>query len=696
MGLHSAKPVIEWHGWIYEVEGEVLVASHGGVPQIRLPLAPLIEGERTTIEEWREAEANNFVGRLDQGSTVHVAVDCGHVCYWIETDIEQFATLTYFPGLTFQGEYWQTYTSDEHDRRWDIQLDQEVGISSAYDGPSPFGADGAGMTDPGDFPVYWIWNIPVRAYALQTNAGWVGFSLPGALPVGLVRLSMERQRLSVNFDALRPACEEGMMPRVYLVTGLAGPYDLLDEHRIISDNLGLTVAKSADHPSWWSSPEYYYWDDFCRLQREDPQAAARKEIMTAEQYVDWLHSAKEIIGLREMNVTMEQGCYNLYGDYRPTEQMGGVEGFRRIVDQLHAEGTRVAYYIHPHMCNAKVAFSQEHPEAFCTPKDSAYKTQYPLEYDIDKPEFRLFDWTHPLAREYMLEQVRMLLSDEPGCLNCDILRSNHWRSPDPRLYDFHDPDWGIGDLMTRNVQRLMYQTAKRIKPECMVSKIGIADPYMQPWADTDFLCEEWNGYTDNWYRRGQIATRTISGLLFLTDPYFVTLTKGYEYYMGMMAWNYPSTNAVRHAIHPYTYYRELQEKDFKRRNAGFHTYLNAPLRAGDASRVTVLDDGEVEQWRKRTSGRLAGFYAALAIGKRTLVTYSETEARLATTITRTVEFPLPPTAHVQKVEMVPHEGEPVSWAYENTTANGYPGLRMHVEDCGKTALYYRISYRLAQ
>ena len=74
----------------------------------------------------------------------------------------------------------------------------------------------------------------------------------------------------------------------------------------------------------------------------------------------------------------------------------------------------------------------------------------------------------------------------------------------------------------------------------------------------------------------------------------------------------------------------------------------------------MLDHGEVEQWRKRTTGKLAGFYAALAIGKRTLVSYSTTEARLATSITRTVEFPLPSAAQVQKVEMVPHEGEPVS------------------------------------
>ena len=248
--------------------------------------------------------------------------------------------------------------------------------------------------------------------------------------------------------------------------------------------------------------------------------------------------------------------------------------------------------------------------------------------------------------------------------------------------------------MSHNVQKFIYETAKRFKPDVMVSKISPGDPYMQRWSDAAYLCEEWNGYTDNWYRRGRIATRTITGMLFLTDAYFVTLTKGYEYYMGMLAWNYPQTFSVRHAVHPYTYYRQMSEKDFKRRNAGFRAALNAPLRVNDLSRVNILANGEVEQWRKRTSGKLAGFYAAIGIEKRTLVTFSETEARVSTGITRMVEFPLPPGTRVKKVEMVPHEGEPRIWDFESMMTAEGPGIRMHVVDCGRQALYYRLSYVL--
>lgn len=182
-------------------------------------------------------------------------------------------------------------------------------------------------------------------------------------------------------------------------------------------------------------------------------------------------------------------------------------------------------------------------------------------------------------------------------------------------------------------------------------------------------------------------------VVYLTDCFFVTLTKSYEFYMGMLAWNYPTTCAVRHAIHPYTHYREMKEKDFKRMKAGFQVAANAPLRIGDVSRVNILSDGGVEQWRKRASGPQAGFYAAIGIGKRTLVTFCETEARIATSINRTIEFPLPPGARIDSVEMVPHQGQTVPWQYEEIKMDDGPGVRTHVEDCGKRALYYRIRYR---
>ena len=80
------------------------------------------------------------------------------------------------------------------------------------------------MCDPGDKPPGWVWNLPVRACSFSTEQGdWLGLCVPGPLPVGVTRLRMQQQHFSMTFQVLRPACEEGFMPEVYLVPGLAGP-----------------------------------------------------------------------------------------------------------------------------------------------------------------------------------------------------------------------------------------------------------------------------------------------------------------------------------------------------------------------------------------------------------------------------------------------------------------------------------------
>ena len=698
----NAEVRFQRDGWLCEVAGGELRLWRHGCRQASFPLAPLIEGVPALLGGWQKITPEHFQARLDRGGSVHLAIREGHVAYWMETDIVQFQRLTYFPGTTFAGRQWHTYSCDDTDRAWDVNRQTEVPISSAYaDIQSVDGRDGQGMTDPGDNPQSWIWNVPVRAAALQTEAGlpdgrqaaWLGLSIPGPIPVGVTRFTMDRRALSVTFEVLRSTCPDWGMPVVYFVPGLNDPYDLLDEHRAISDRLGLTVRKPADHPAWWANVSYVYWDEYlCML--KDPDLPEPEKKLTAARYLSWLAAVKESVRVRDINVTFEQGCYNLYGDYTPVPELGGVEGVRKMIDALREEGTHSGYYIHPFLVNTKLPVFREHPEFFCRPRQRGYHMTYGLEMrDKEAPEFAPLDWTHPGARDYMMKQVEFLLSDRPGCLNADVLRSNHWRGPDPRVYEFHGPDWGIGDLMTVKVQKMLYEKAKDIKPHCAVSKVAVADCYMQPYADIDLLCEEWSGETRNWYRRGRIATRLLRDMIFITDAYFVTMTKSYEYHMGMASWNVPETSTVRHAVHPYTHYREFQEKAYRRRRAGFQVYLNAPFNSTDRCRVD-WDGSRARMWRRRTRGALTGWYAALALSHRCFVTYSDREARVAASESRTDLIPLPPGAQVRTVRMIPHEGEAQPWEFRLVGSAEAPAVEMFIEDCGKDALYYRIVYEI--
>lgn len=697
--MPEADVRIEWRGWAFTVYGSRLVLSVRGEDEAELDLAPVVEGRPTRIVRWQAAAGGGYRGELSEAGAVTLGVREGHVAYGMETDVPHFARLGWFDGATFRGDRWQTFLSDGYDRSWDTRLDVQVPISSAYDDLlHPDGADGNGLTDPGDKPPVFIWNMPVRDWAFQTGSGWIGFTIPGALPVGVTRLTMERRRFSLTFEVLRPSCREGRMPVVYLVPGLRDPYDVLDEDRLVSDRLGLTVRKSADHPAFWSLPGFKAYLEQYRLSREGSKEAGTSRdqpgVVPREKLVGWIRTVKKDLGLGEMFAILEQGAFRCYGDYRPTDELGGIRGFREMVDELRGDNVHLCFYVHPFMCNTKVDFYREHPEAFCTPKQKGHETHYALEQGDETPHFALIDWTHPLGRQFLLDQIERVLSHREGCLDCDWLRSNHWRSPDPRVYDFHDPDWGIGDLMSMKVQRLIYEHAKRVKPHACVSKAGLGAPYMQPWADVNLLGEEWNGSTDTWYRRGRIITRLLRDMIYITDPFFLTITKSYEYYLAMGAWCILEDPIVRHAIHPYLYFRELREKDHRRRRSGVEAQRIAPLLITDEPHVEPEGD-TVRISRRRAAGKLAGWYASLSFGKRCVAHYGETEARVAASETREIDLPLPPGAELRAVEVVGHDGSIAPWKEHRPVATpDGPGLRMRVEDCGFAPKYYRVAYRL--
>jgi len=675
--------------------GDRLQVVSDGDTVLDIGLSPSFDGTVVPITRWEPAGEQQFRASLGEYGWAWIGVRHDRLAYWIETPMRQFDHVTYLSDGIISGDTWRTFISDDYERRWEKKIDVYLPISSAYactNAPDDTGEPVGGMTDPADAPVHWIWNVHARVFAVEGRERWLGLSIPGPWGIGVTRLAMHKTRLSVAFEFLQTGCTDGKMPVVYFCPGLADGFDALDEHRRLSEQLGLMNLTPKHVPAWWTNPWYGYYDEFERQLHGGMIHRESSNVMLLLK--EWLARTQTLCAHREFNINMEQGCYRLYGDYRPAEIMGTAEEVRTVTDAWRAEGIHVGHYLHPFVVNTKVPFYQEHPEAFCRPKDPKFLMAYPLEtWDTDNPQFAPIDWTHPLGRDFMLGQVEYLLSDAPGCRNCDILRSNNWRSPDPRVYDFHDPDWGVGDLMTFKVQQLLFQKAKAVKPEAMVTKLAVDEPYMQPTYDAMQVAEDWTHNMQHVYRRFQVATRLLTNTLLWLDPWFITRTKGDEYYMGMLALGFPETQSVEHA--PHCYYPSwlpLGETRLRRRKAGFQVYLNSRVEPTDACRVSWSYE-HLEITRRKTNGPLAGWYGALALSPRCVVSYSATEARVAASETRLDWVPLPPHARLSGVSRVLHHGgeEP----YEYVIDTDGRRVQLYIEDCGTDVLYYRISYVLA-
>jgi hypothetical protein len=678
----------------YLLSGDRLHVLSGDDMVLDVCLSPAFNGTVVPITGWEPAGERLFSASLGAYGRAFIGAQFERLAYWIETPVRQFDHVVYLSDGLISGDVWRTFVSDDYERLWDKKIDAHIPISSAYaESNSPDGVDGVGggMTDPADVPVHWVWNVQTRAFAVKGRARWLGLSIPGPWGIGVTRLTMRKTRLGVGFEFLQTGCTGGKMPVVYFCPGLADGFDALDEHRLLSEKLGLMDLAPKTVPEWWKNPWFGYYDEFERQLHGKVISRQSSNVMLLLK--GWLERTQELCAHREFNVNLEQGCYRLYGDYRPAPIMGTAEEVRAVTDAWRAEGVHVGHYIHPFVVNTKVPFYREHPEAFCRPKDPTFLMAYPLEtWDADNPQFAPLDWTHPLGREFLLQQVDYLLSAAPGCRNCDILRSNNWRSPDPRVYDFHDPDWGVGDLMTFKVQKLLYERSKAIKPEAMVTKVAVSDCYMQPTCDAVQVAEDWTHSMEHWYRRYQVVTRTLRNTMLWLDPWFVTRTKGDEYYMSLLALSLPETQSVEHAPHCYyPAWRPLGEKHLRRRKAGFHVYLNSPVDPADECRVT-WDPQRLEIYRRKTTGPLAGWFGALALSPKCVVSYSATEARVAASETRLDWVPLPPGARLQAVTRVFHQGGEAPYEYESDAAG--QRIRLYIEDCGAAVFYYRIGYEL--
>ncbi len=675
------------------LSGDRLRIEHDGDRVLDICLSPTLDGQVVQITDWKKIGYNTHKAFLGEVGEAFVSQEEDKLVFWIQTPPKEFEHVTYLSDGIFSGDVWRTFVSDEQERVWDKKTDKNIPMSSSYaniNSPDYDDVPG-GMTDPTDAPPHWIWNVHVRAFALRGCDTWLGISIPGPWGIGVTRLNMHKTRFNLRFEYLHTGCTEGKMPAVYFCPGLADSLDTLEEHRMLSEKLGLMDLRPKRHPKWWANPWYKYWDEWERLRHVG--AITDQSTGIIEMMKDWVRKVQEKTDFRELNLTMEQYCFRLYGDYRPAEVLGTEDQVRKAIDSWHKEGLHIGHYIHPFLVNTKVKFYTEHPEAFCQPKDPDFLMEYALEpWDKDNPKYAPIDWTHPLGREFILGQVDSLLSSAPGCMNYDILRSNNWRSPDPRCYNFHDPDWGVGDMMTYKVQKLIYERAKSAKRDCMVTKVSAVDCYMQPTYDMLEMCEDWTHNTQLWYRRGQIATRLVRNRLMWTCAWFCTRTKSDEYFMAMSAWNVPETEAVTHTTHCY-YPRwiPLTEKRFRRRRSGFQVYLNSPQESSDECHVTWTYE-HLNIFRRKTTGPLAGWYGALALSPRCLVTYSKTQALVGSTENRLDSVPLPPGAKLKQVTRVLHDGheEKVDHVYDNERQS----VQLYIEDCGEEVLHYRIKYIL--
>lgn len=226
--------------------------------------------------------------------------------------------------------------------------------------------------------------------------------------------------------------------------------DVVARYSAYHYDTGLAVGwKPPVQPRWWLGPVYCGWSEqeFYAERLGGFQAGQAAQ----EPYEDMV-SRLDARGLRPAYIIIDDKWQDRYGTAMPDpEKWRDMRGF---VDQMHARGVRVLLWF-------RLWGGEGLPVEETMPGDPVKP------WNKDENE-RYADPSSPAYQQRLREIIRVLLSDEAGCMNCDGFKLDFafWM-PYGRRAVSHSGQYGVELLKSLFTQ--IYTRAKEVKPDALIN-----------------------------------------------------------------------------------------------------------------------------------------------------------------------------------------------------------------------------------
>ena len=279
-----------------------------------------------------------------------------------------------------------------------------------------------------------------------------------------------------------------------------------------------------DRPAWWADLNYVTWGD----QHVMPDASPTRTYNQTETNLSE-DTVRRWVGIIEKyklpfrTITIDGYWCPRIGQWHADQKR--FPDMRGLVDELHERGYKVIFWYCPFEADRAAPVFKEHPEFFV---EETVRQQLFLEKDIAVDVRPRYDYTHPGLRDFVRQDIRRMLSPEPGCYNGDGMKLDFYGSAPnaKRTKTFHDPSWGLGHRFILNAHASIYRWAKEFKPDCRVDGEN-GNPFFADYTDSlrawDWCHPDYTVYND----RVKLASVICPGVPALYDEhiYFANLYK---------------------------------------------------------------------------------------------------------------------------------------------------------------------------
>lgn len=252
-------------------------------------------------------------------------------------------------------------------------------------------------------------------------------------------------------------------------------------------------------PRWWYGPIVCGWNEQDALQEKGVQ---QKDMATQQIYTRIADMIGEY-GVRPTMLIIDDKWQRTYGDCLPDGDKW--QDMRAFTDEMHRRGLHTLLWFK--MWGGEGLPDDEKMEGGGMP----YRT-----VTLDYGPYA--DPTNEKYRAHLKEILYKLLSPDEGCMDCDGFKLDYSLMM-PYGKSAKSASGAYGAQLTYELHKLIYETAKQIKPDCLINA-SPAHPYYAAYCDMARLHDYgWDrrNESEEMARRAAIFRATMPGVLIDCD-----------------------------------------------------------------------------------------------------------------------------------------------------------------------------------